>query len=468
MTIQSVLEFADNQRADNLNALIEFLRIPSISTLPQHQPDIERAANWLAGRMRSIGLDRVQLIPTAGHPVVYGEWVEAGPQAPTMLVYGHYDVQPVDPEDEWVSPPFEPTVRDGNLYARGASDNKGQVFAQLAAAEAFLRAEGALPVNLKFLVEGQEESGGDLAPIIEQHSALLACDAVVISDDSFMDAHTPKIGTGVRGCAYMEVEIQGPRHDLHSGGYGGVVHNPLQVAVEMLAALHDEQGRVAIPGFYDSVLPLPEDEREAWGRIPFDQKKFRQEEVGAPALWSGEQGYSIRERIGARPTLDIHGIQGGFTDDGQKTIIPANVVIKVSMRLVPDQDPGQIARLFEQRIHQLAPPTVQIQVRTLSGAYPAVVDHSAPAIQAAVAAYRQGFSKEPVFVRGGGSLPVVANFIRLLRVPVVMMGFGLPDDNLHSPNEKLNLDHFYGGINTSIHFIDNMADRSATPRIERG
>jgi acetylornithine deacetylase/succinyl-diaminopimelate desuccinylase-like protein len=458
MTIQSVLDYAESRQAENLAHLMELLRIPSISALPAHRPDMERAAEWLMARLEDIGLRRVQRIPTDLHAIVYGEWLDAGRKAPTVLVYGHYDVQPTDPDDKWQTPPFEPSLRGNNLYARGASDDKGQFYAHLAAAEAYLRTRGRLPVNLKVFLEGQEECGSaGLTQVIEQNAAMLACDAVVISDDSFWDATTPKIATGTRGLVYFNLEIRGPRQDLHSGTYGGAVHNPLQVAAEIIARLHDDQGRVAIPGFYDRVRPLSEAERREWERVPFDAEQFRRDEVGAPALWDGEVGYDVRERITTRPTLEIHGIQGGFVGEGQKTVIPARVVVKLSMRLVPDQDPLEVARQFEATIQRLAPPTVHVTVRMLSHAYPALVDVNAPPVQAAVEAFELSCGARPVFQRTGGTLPVVADFMRILGVPVVMMGFGLPDDNLHSPNEKLSLSSFYGGIRTAIHFMDRLA-----------
>ena len=454
---QSALEFAQAHQTEDLDRLIELLRIPSISTSPEHRDDIHRAANWLVTRMREVGLSRAETIPTPGHPVVYGEWLGAGPDAPTVLIYGHYDVQPTDPDQEWTSPPFEPTIRGDLLYARGGSDNKGQHYAHLAATEAFFQAEGAPPVNLKFVIEGEEEVGSPhLGDFIQGHVDMLACDAALISDTHMVEARTPTITCGVRGMAYMEVEIQGPKRDLHSGAYGGVAHNPLQVTTEILAALHDDQGRVAIPGFYDKVRPLTDDERAEFRRIPFDEEAFRQE-VGAPALWSGEAGYTPLERLGARPTLELHGIRGGFVGEGQKTVIPARIVAKVSMRLVPEQDPLEIAQLFERRIRQLAPPTVEVEVRTLAYADAAVIERDTPAMQSAIKAYGQAFDAEPVFLRGGGTLPVVAMLNKILKAPVIMMGFGLPDDNAHAPNEKLSLDHFWRGINTSILFMRELA-----------
>jgi acetylornithine deacetylase/succinyl-diaminopimelate desuccinylase-like protein len=454
---QSALEFAGAHQTDYLDRLIELLRIPSISTSPEHSADVRHGADWLVVRMRDIGLSRAEAILTAGHPVVYGEWLGAGPEAPTLLIYGHYDVQPTDPDPEWTSPPFEPTIQGDLLYARGASDNKGQHYAHLAAVEAFFRAEGAPPVNLKFLIEGEEEVGSPhLGDFVQGHAAMLACDVALISDTHMVKAMTPTIICGVRGMAYMEVEIQGPKRDLHSGAYGGVAHNPLQVMVEILAALHDSQGRVAIPGFYDRVRPLTDEERAEFKRIPFDEETFRQE-VGAPALWSGETGYTPLERIGARPTLELHGIRGGFVGEGQKTVIPARILAKVSMRLVPDQDPREIAQLFERRVRDLAPPTVEVAVRTLAQADAAVIDRDSPAMRSAVKAYGQAFDAEPVYLRSGGTLPVVSVLNTTLRAPVIMMGFGLPDDNAHAPNEKLSLDHFRRGINSSILFMRELA-----------
>jgi acetylornithine deacetylase/succinyl-diaminopimelate desuccinylase-like protein len=454
---QSPFSFAEAHRADTLNRLIELLRIPSISTMPEHRSDLDRAANWLAAHMRALGFERTEVIPTGGPPIAYGEWLKAGPNAPTLLIYGHYDVQPTDPDDEWLSPPFEPVVRDNNLYGRGTSDDKGQLYIHLAAVEAFLRTQGALPINLKLFAEGEEEIGSPhLGAFVQQNVDRLACDAVLISDTGFLDARTPAIVYGVRGLLYMEVEIQGPKADLHSGTYGGVAHNPLQVTADMLAALHDAQGRVAIPGFYDKVRPLSERERAEMRHIPLDEEMLCKE-IGAPALWSGEAGYTALERTGARPTLEIHGIRGGFVAEGQKTVIPAKALAKVSMRLVPDQEPLEIARLFIQRIRELTPPTVKVEVRTMSYSDPAMVEPDSPAVQVAVQAYRQAFGAEPVFLRMGGTIPVVPMLDKLLQVPVILMGFGLPDDNLHSPNEKFSLDCFYRGITTSIHFMHGLA-----------
>ena len=460
MNEESLFQYVSERREEFEESLKELLRIPSISTAPDRETDVARAADWLADRLLSVGLDRTEIMPTPRHPVVYGEWLGAGEAAPTLLIYGHYDVQPTDPDEEWDSPPFEPIERAGNLYARGASDNKGQLFTHVAATEAFFRTLGKPPVNLKFMLEGEEEIGSPhLDDFVQQNANLLACDVALISDTSMVDAETPAIVRGVRGLAYMEVIVKGPRTDLHSGSYGGVAHNPVQVIAEIVAALHDGKGRVTIPGFYDKVRSLSDVERAEMQRVPFDEATFLQQEVGAPALWAGEAGYTPLERIGARPTLEIHGIGGGFTGEGSKTVIPARAWAKVSMRLVPDQDPREIAEIFEQHVRDLAPSTVNVEVRRHGLADAAVVDVETPAMQSAVQALRKAFGTDPVFVRAGGTLPVVALLGNILHAPVIMMGFGLPDDNLHAPNEKMSLNNFHRGIQASIHFMQELASK---------
>jgi acetylornithine deacetylase/succinyl-diaminopimelate desuccinylase-like protein len=455
---QTPLDYVVERRKEFEESLCELLRIPSISTAPDRESDVAQAAAWLVEWLLSVGMDRAGIMPTSGHPVVFGEWKGASDAAPTLLVYGHYDVQPTDPDEEWRTKPFEPTVRDGNLYARGASDNKGQLFTHLAATEAFFKTIGQPPLNLKFMFEGEEEIGSpNLDGFVKENADLLACDVALISDTSMVDAETPALVRGVRGLAYMEVIVHGPRNDLHSGSYGGAVHNPIQVMAEMVAALHDSDGRVTIPGFYDKVRPLSDRERTELERIPFDETAFLEQEVGAPALWKGETGYTPLERIGARPTLEIHGIGGGFTGEGSKTVIPAKAWAKVSMRLVPDQDPREIAEMFEKHIVELAPSTVNVEVRRHGLADAAVIDVGDPAMQTAVHALKESFGAEPVFVRAGGTLPVVALLGNILHAPVIMMGFGLPDDNLHAPNEKMSLDNFHKGIQASIHFMQELA-----------
>ncbi len=451
--LSDALAYAQQHREQTLADLQALLRIPSISTLPEHQPDMQRAAGWLVDQLAGLGLNARQIATSGGPDVVYADWLDAGPGQPTLLVYGHYDVQPADPLDEWHTPPFEPTIEGDNMFGRGTSDNKGQFYTHIAATAAYLHAAGRLPLNIKFLLEGEEECGSPhLDEFVRAHRELLKADAAVISDTPIVDPQTPALMTGVRGLVYMEVFMRGSRRDLHSGGYGGVVENPLNAMVRLLASLHDASGRVTIPDFYDKVrLPMPA-EREALENGTINSEKILAE-TGAPQLW-GEAGYSVAERIGVRPTLDIHGIKGGFIGSGQKTVIPATASAKVSMRTVPDQDAEEIARLFTEHILRLAPPTMEVSVQKLAAADSAVIDMSAPAVEAGAQAYEQAFGRRPVYVREGGTLPVVSMFHKVLQAPVVMMGFGLPDDALHAPNEKFYLPNFYRGIETAIHYYD--------------
>jgi acetylornithine deacetylase/succinyl-diaminopimelate desuccinylase-like protein len=397
-------------------------------------------------------MNSVEMPAAQGFPVVYGEWLGAGENAPTLLAYGHYDVQPVDPLDEWLTPPFEPTVRGEDVFCRGASDNKGQLFAVLSAFEAYLKTEGRLPINVKVMLEGEEElSSPHMAPFIESHREKLAADAILICDEAVLDPQTPLIMYGVRGTLYLEVEVQGPARDLHSGTFGGAVDNPFNVLVRLLASLQDGATRcVLIPGFYDNVRPLEASERALLARVPVSDDIARR--LAGVRVLAGEDGYTTIERVSVRPTLEIHGMPGGFTGSGKKTVIPARAAAKVSMRLVPDQDPDEITRLFEAHLGALAPPTVDLTVRTLGASRPATVDYRAPAIQAMAQAFELGFGSPPVYIRGGGSLPIVADFEDAFGVPVVLIGFGMPDDNTHAPNEKLHLPNFYRGIETLIHY----------------
>ncbi|MBN1137782.1 MAG: dipeptidase [Anaerolineae bacterium] len=449
---EAALIYARDHRQQHLRSLSDLLCIPSVSTLAEHQPDMERAAAWLADYLKGIGMDRAEVMPTGGHPAVYAEWLGAGAQAPTLLAYGHYDVQPVDPLAEWHTPPFEPAVRGDDLFARGSSDDKGQVFAIVAAAEAYLQSSGRLPINLKLLFEGEEEiTSPSLAPFVKRHQQMLAADAVLICDQAMLSPQVPLIMYGLRGMAYMEVEVRGPAQDLHSGTFGGVVDNPFNVLVRLLAQLKDPvTHRVLIPGFYDRVRTLSDEERALLARLPLTDEQVRRL-AAVPAL-AGEKGYTATERGCARPTLDIHGMPGGFAAAGKKTVIPARAGAKVSMRLVPDQDPDEVARLFEAYLRSNAPRTVELEVRALGLARPVIVDLHGPAIQAAAEAYRLGMGFSPAFQRGGGTVPIVRDFQDLLGVPIVMIGFGLPDDNNHAPNEKLNLTCFYQGIETLIHY----------------
>jgi acetylornithine deacetylase/succinyl-diaminopimelate desuccinylase-like protein len=450
----AALAHARENRERYLEQLIDLLRIPSISTLSEHRPDIDRAAAWLADDMVRIGLSSVQVLPTKGHPVVFGEWLGAGEGAPTVLVYGHYDVQPVDPLNLWDSPPFEPEVRDGELYARGASDDKGQVFVHLKAIESLLAANGSLPVNVKLLLEGEEEIGSpSLEPFVVSHKELLAADSGLVSDGRILRPDQPSIVYGLRGMAYMEIRVRGPRRDLHSGSYGGSVHNPAQVVAEIIAALHDETGAVAIPGFYDDVRPLSSVERAALARVPYALEQW-QAETGLHEPW-GEAGYTLLERISARPTCEVNGMWGGFQGEGGKTIIPAEAGAKISMRLVPDQDPERIAELFIDFVKKVGGSRVTIEARNLHGGWWAITPIESPEMTAAAAAYGATWGVEPVFTREGGSIPIVATFQKELGTPVVLMGFGL-DDNVHSPNEHFRVEHFFRGIDTVIHYFFNL------------
>lgn len=441
--------------AQLLSELCDWLRIPSVSTLPQHKEDIERAAGWLARKMTAVGLENVELIRSGGHPIVYADWLHAGPDAPTLLVYGHYDVQPADPLEQWTSPPFEPTVRGDDLFARGASDDKGQLFAHVAAVQALLATSGSLPVNLKFVVEGEEEDCSQaLMDYVPAAVEKLAADACLISDTHMLSPQQPLIIYGLRGMWGGEITVRGPAQDLHSGMFGGAVHNPNQALCELLARLHDEEGRVTVPGFYDRVEPLSEQERAALARVPYDDVTLLKES-GAPAVW-GEAGFTVTERIGARPTLEINGMWGGFTGEGFKTVIPAEAQAKVSCRLVPDQDSAAIGPMIERFLAEIAPPTVEVTVRTRVHAPATVVPLDVPEIGAASRAFKRVFGADPVFSREGGSIPVATVFQETLDIPILLMGLGLPDDNLHAPNEKLHLPNLFRGVRVGIALMEEL------------
>jgi len=453
----SLNTYLQDAQPRQLAELQEWLRIPSISTLAEHRPDVKQAATWLMAQMRQAGLDNVELIETATQPMVYADWLHVGPDKPTVLIYGHFDVQPVDPLPLWATPPFEPTVRGENLYARGASDDKGQTFLHVKAVEALLQTRGALPVNVKFLVEGEEESGSRaIRQYVPAHAAKLAAAAALISDSHILAPGQPAILYGLRGMWTAEVTVTTADHDLHSGSYGGAIHNANQALAELLAQLHDAQGRITVPGFYDEVRVLSAEERSNLARLPYGEAEILAES-GAPTAY-GEPEYSVVERTGARPTLEINGMWGGFIGEGFKTVIPCQAHAKISCRLVPYQDPARIADLVTRHLEQLAPPTVKVEVlSTRGGGYAFLTPYDAPAIQAAARAYGRVFGKEPVYTLEGGGIPVVNVLQETLHVPVVLMGFGLPDDNLHAPNEKFYLPNFYRGIRTSIAFLDEMA-----------
>ncbi|MEW6510475.1 MAG: dipeptidase [Bacteroidota bacterium] len=452
--MQSLLSFVEANKDRYLGELKDLLAIPSVSTNPDNKNDIGRCSEWLADHMRSIGLQNVQIFPTPGHPVVYADWLNA-PGKPTVLLYGHYDVQPPEPLELWTSPPFTATVRDGKLFARGAADDKGQVFIHLKGLEAYLRNGGDLPVNIKLLIEGEEEIGSEhLEPFVKEHMELLKADLVLISDSSMFARDVPSICYGLRGLAYMQIDLVGPSKDLHSGSFGGTVHNPVQALAEIIAKLHDKDGKVAIPGFYKDVLPLSKKERDAYRKLPWSDKKYAKE-LGVAQLY-GEKGFTTLERVWARPTLECNGIWGGFTGEGAKTVLPSKASAKISMRLVPNQTAAKAAKLFEQHIRKIAPKTVKVMVRNLHGGEPAITPIDSPGVQAAVAALEKGFGKKPLYQREGGSIPIVVQFKQLLGLDTVLLGFGLPDENAHAPDEFLNLDNFYGGIRTSVHFYNEL------------
>lgn len=441
-------------QSDYLAELIDFLRIPSISTQPERKADTAVAAQWLADKLKLAGLENVEIIATQRHPLVYADWLHAG-DAPTVLIYGHYDVQPAEPLELWESPPFEPAVRDDFLYGRGSSDDKGQIFVHVKAVEAILKNNGRLPVNVKFIVEGEEESGGEsLAAFIPQHKEKLAADIALVSDTAMVSAQQPAIVYGLRGMCYAFIDIVGPKRDLHSGSFGGGINNPLNVLGHLIAKLKDEDGRILIPGFYDKVRPLTKQEREILAQFPLDEDAWLAE-TGAPEPW-GDPDYTLVERLGARPTLDVHGIIGGYTGEGAKTVLPSKVHAKLSMRLVPDQDPDEIGRLLKAYIAELTPPSVTVEVTVGHGAPASITDFNIPAMQAAAKAYATAFGQEPVFMREGGSIPVVSQFQSELGLETVLMGFGLPGDQIHAPNERFYLPNFYRGIETSIHFLQNL------------
>ena len=442
--MHKVIDYIHVSRDRYIEELTRLLAIPSISALPEHKADVRACAEWCRDELQRIGLEQVQIVDTPGHPVVYGEWLGAA-GAPTILFYGHYDVQPVDPLHLWTTPPFEATVRDGEIYARGAADDKGQIFMHMKAVEAHLTQHGRLPVNIKFLLEGEEEVGSEhLDSFIAAHKALLAADVLVISDSPMFARGVPSICYGLRGLAYFQIDVRGSSTDLHSGSFGGALANPAFVLAQILAQMKDRSGRVRIPGFYDAVVDLTEDERKAWAGLPFNERQYRAD-FGIPKV-QGESGYSTLERTWARPTFEVNGLLSGFTGDGAKTVLPAVAMAKVSMRLVPDQDPDTIASLFEAYVQDVAPKSVEVTVTRMHGGKPWMTGVDNPYVQAASRAIAHGFGRAPVFTREGGSIPVVSTFQEELGLPTVLFGVGLPDENAHAPNEKLDLINFQNGV----------------------
>jgi acetylornithine deacetylase/succinyl-diaminopimelate desuccinylase-like protein len=453
--MSDVVRYIEQNHDRYLQELIEFLRLPSISTNVGDPEKVKQTAEFVADQLKQSQMSEVQIVPTGGHPIVYAERIE-DPSKPTVLVYGHYDVQPVDPLELWDSPPFDPQVRDGKLFARGSTDDKGQMMIHFKSTEAFMETRGCLPLNIKFLIEGEEEIGSaHLDQFIREHQDQLKCDAVVISDTALFAKGVPSICYGLRGMAYLEIEVQGPKGDLHSGSFGGPVGNPAFALVQILASMKDDQDRITIPHFYDDVRELTPEERAGFASLPFDVEAYK-EDLGVKAL-SGEQGFTPLEQVWARPTLEINGLLSGFTGEGAKTVLPARAMAKVSMRLVPDQDHVEIARSFADFVHSVAPEWVEVEVRDLHGGASWVAELDHPALVAAANAIEKGFGKRPVFQREGGSIPVVATFTELLKAPTVLMGIGLPDENAHAPNEHLDLENFYAGIKSSAYFIDEFA-----------
>lgn len=446
-----------NQNKDKfVDELKEFLKIPSISTNPENSNDVRKCAGYVKSQLEEIGLENVKLYETPGHPIVYGEWLNAGKGKPTILIYGHYDVQPVDPVELWTDPPFSPTIRNGNIYARGSADDKGQVYIHIKSLQAHFINNKSLPVNIKFLIEGEEEIGSEnLDAFIENNKELLKCDYVVVSDTAMFDRDVPSICYGLRGLAYMQVDVTGPNRDLHSGSFGGAVDNPINALAHIICKLKDDNGKILIEGFYDDVRQLTPKEREEYSKLPFDEKRYKKD-LEIDELF-GEEGYTTLERASGRPTLDCNGIWGGFQGEGAKTVLPSKAGAKISMRLVPDQQPEKIEKLFAEYVKKISPKSVKVKISSLHGGKGAITPIDSPAMGAAVEALRKGFGKEPVFMREGGSIPVVNTFQTLLGAPTILLGFGLPDENAHSPDEHLNLTNFHKGILSISHFLNELS-----------
>jgi acetylornithine deacetylase/succinyl-diaminopimelate desuccinylase-like protein len=454
----SAVDFARQNEPRFLEELKALLRIPSVSTLPEHKNDVRKAAETVAAELKRIGIENVRLIETAGHPLVYGDWLHASGK-PTALCYGHYDVQPPDPLDEWTNPPFEPTERNGNLYARGAVDDKGQMYMHVKALESLFKANGGkLPVNVRVLIEGEEEVGGEgVATYLREHGAELKADFALVSDTEMFAPDLPTLCVGLRGMIYTEVEARGASVDLHSGMYGGAAPNPFVALAQIIVQLKDADGRILIPHFYDDVKTPTNAELKAWKSLPFDEEHYRQSEVGSSEL-TGESGYSVLERTWSRPTLDVHGMPGGFIGAGAKTVIPAKATAKISMRLVPDMKPEKVFAAYKAYVESLAPTGISVTVKMIHSAEAVVMDTDNRFVHAATEALREVFGKDTVFIRSGGSVPIVGDFQKHLGIPTVMMGFGLPDDNLHAPNEKFHLANFYRGIESIIRFLGRLGE----------
>lgn len=444
-----VKEYIQSNQQRFLDELFDLLRIPSVSADSKHKNDVRKAAEFVMGKLQEAGANTVQLVETKGHPIVFGEKI-INPSLPTVLVYGHYDVQPADPLNLWHSPAFEPVVKDGKIYARGACDDKGQFYMHIKAFEIMMK-HNSLPCNVKFMIEGEEEVGSDNLPIfVKEYKDKLKADIILISDTSLISLEHPSITVGLRGLSYMEVEVTGPNRDLHSGVYGGAVANPINVLSQLIASLHDEEGRVAIPGFYDNVINLTPQEREALNKAPFSLEAYKKDLDIADI--KGENGYTTIERTGIRPTLDVNGIWGGYTGEGAKTVLPSKASAKISMRLVPNQDSNEITALFTKHFESIAPASVKVKVTAHHGGQPAVTSTTSPAYKAAEKAFQEVWGKTPIPTRDGGSIPIVSLFKKELGLETVLMGFGLDSDAIHSPNEHYGIKNFTLGIETIVAF----------------
>jgi acetylornithine deacetylase/succinyl-diaminopimelate desuccinylase-like protein len=450
-----LIDYIESKRDEHLNELTEFLKIESVSAKSEHKPDIEKAAKWVADRLREAGLENIEIVPTKMHPLVYGESLHA-PGKPTVLFYGHYDVQPAEPFDLWTTPAFSPSVRDGKLFGRGTADDKGQVHIHIKALAALQKTAGKLPLNVKVIIEGEEEVGSvNLWEFVKTYKEKLKADALIVSDTSMLAKGVPSITYGLRGLNYYQMELTGAAQDLHSGVFGGAVPNPITILAEAIGKLHDRNFHVTVPGFYDDVAIVSRQERRALNSLPWKEKDFRKT-VGAPGL-CGEKGYSIVEQLWIRPTLELNGIWGGYTGEGAKTVIPSKAYAKLSTRLVPNQDPAKIARLVERQIRKLLPKSVSCKFEVLSSGKPWVAPYTHPIFQKAIHALEGGFGKKAVFIREGGSIPFVTQMHDTFKVPCVLMGFGLPDENAHAPDEHIALENYFGGIKSVALFYEHLA-----------
>lgn len=454
---EKFLEYFNQNKDRFLDELIEVLSIPSVSNGEANKSDVVRCAEWLKAHMEKIGLQNTEIYKTKGHPIVYGDYMNAGKDKPVILIYGHYDVQPPEPLDRWVNPPFSPVVKDGKIYGRGTADDKGQIFIHLKAIESFLKTDGTLPINVKIIFEGEEEIGSEnLGEFISSHKELLKAEYVVISDTEMYEKGKPAICYGLRGLCYMQIDVTGPNRDLHSGTYGGAVENPINALAKIISQLKSDEGKILIDGFYDDVTDLTEEERKELNKLATDENQFKKD-LDVKSL-TGEKGYTLVERLTARPTLDCNGIWGGFQGKGTKTVIPSEAGVKISMRLVPQQNPEKIAELFKKYIEKISPDTIKVKVSYLHGGKPSVTSINSPAIKAAMSALKKGFETEPVFIKDGGSIPIVSTFKDELGADAILMGFGLPDDNIHSPNEKFELENFYKGIISVCYYYNELSN----------